>query len=210
VRLRFGDCLLDSDERQLTRDGRKVPLPAKAFRLLEVLAERRPRAVSLAELRKLLWPEAIVGGTTVARLVCEVRAAIDDEARSAHFIRTLHGFGYAFSGPATEETAAAQRARGRCAVQWGARLVALAPGENVIGRDPDAAISISLGRVSRSHARILVEDGRAVLEDLGSKNGTLVGDRRIDAPVELKHGDVITIGPVLLVFRQSTNEESTF
>jgi DNA-binding winged helix-turn-helix (wHTH) protein len=209
LRLRFGECVLDTGLRQLTRGGRAVPLAPKAFRLLEILAERRPRPVTQAELRKLVWPEAVVGGTTVARILCEVRAAIGDEARTARFIRTVHRFGYAFCGPAVVD--AAEDARpSACAVQWGAQLIALAPGENLIGRASDAVISISLRAVSRRHARIQVADGRAILEDLGSKHGTLVGGRRIEGPVELRHGDEIVVGPVLLIFCDSTREEPTF
>jgi DNA-binding winged helix-turn-helix (wHTH) protein len=208
--LRFDGCLFDSEQRQLVRDGEPVRLTSKAFRLLEVLTARRPAVVSRAELRKLLWPDTVVGGTTIARLVCEVRAAIDDRERPGRLVRTVHRFGYAFCGTAVEESRPAPREEPGCAVQWGERLVLLAAGENIIGRGAGAAVSISEGRVSRAHARIVVSGRRAVLEDLGSRNGTLVGARRIDGPVELKHGDVITVGPVLLIFRDATNEESTF
>ena len=51
-------------------------------------------------------------------------------------------------------------------------------------------------RVSRQHARITVAEGRATLEDLGSKNGTFVGDRRIETPIELHDGDEIGVGPL--------------
>jgi hypothetical protein len=170
--------------------------------------------VSQAEIREAIWPDAEVGGTTIARLLCEVRAAVDDDARTPGVIRTVHRFGYAFSGPAELEApddgALPASPSAGCAVQWGARLIALAPGENVIGRASDAAVSISLDRVSRRHARILVEEGRALLEDLGSKHGTRLADRTIEGPVQLKHGDHITVGPVLLIFRDQASEESTF
>lgn len=210
MRLRFEDCVLDTDRRRLTRGGHDVPIAPKAFRLLEFLAERRPRAVSRSELREVLWPDTPAGGTTLARLISEVRAALEDQDRPPRFIRTLHRFGYAFCAEADEEPAAPPPARSGCAIQWGPRLVTLASGENVIGRAADAAINIALDRVSRRHARIVVEGGRAVLEDLGSKHGTLLGERRVEGPVELKHGDLIGIGPVLLVYRDITRDESTF
>src|SRR5262249_32931032 len=151
------------------------------------------------ELRKLLWPDAVVGGTTIERLVCEVREAIGDRGRPGRVVRTVHRVGYGFSGAAVEEVRPALRTAPTCAIQWGERLVPLAAGENIIGRGTGAAVSLAEGRVSRAHARIVVSGCRAVLEDLGSRNGTLLGSRRIDGPVELKHGDVITIGPVLLI-----------
>lgn len=210
MRLRFGDCVLDTDRRQLTRAGREVALTPKAFRLLEVLAVRRPNAVSRAELREQVWPDTPAGGTTIARLLSEVRAAIDPPAPAESFVRTIHRFGYAFADGALEEPEPDAAPTG-CAIQWGGRLVALRPGENVIGRAADAAVHIALGEISRRHARIVVDGERALLEDLGSKHGTLVADRRIEGPVELKHGDHIGVGPVLLVFRRAAaGDESTF
>jgi DNA-binding winged helix-turn-helix (wHTH) protein len=209
VRLRFGECVLDTDRRQLTRAGRTIPLTPKAFRLLEVLAVRRPNAVGRAFLREQIWPDTPAGGTTIARLLTEVRAAIDPPAPAESYVRTIHRFGYAFEGEAAEEAPAASPSG--CAIQWGGRLLALRPGENVIGRAADAAVHIALGEISRRHARIVVEGERALLEDLGSKHGTIVADRRIEGPVELKHGDHIGVGPVLLVFRRSSaGDESTF
>jgi DNA-binding winged helix-turn-helix (wHTH) protein len=209
VRLRFGECVLDTDRRQLSRADRAVALTPKAFRLLEVLAARRPNAVSRAELRERIWPDMPAGGTTIARLLSEVRAAIDPPPPAASFVRTIHRFGYAFEGAALQEPDAGPPSG--CAIQWGGRLVALRPGENVIGRAADATVHIALGEISRRHARILVEGERALVEDLGSKHGTLVADRRIEGPVELKHGDHIGVGPVLLVFRRAAvGDESTF
>lgn len=207
MRLRFGECVLDTYVHLLTRAGRTVALSPKAFGLLAALAERRPNVVTRAELRRLVWPEAVSGGTTIARVVNEVRVAVGDTAARGDVIRTVTRVGYAFSATAVEETAPAVRRR--CALQWGDRHVPLAPGENVIGRAADALISVASSKVSRRHARILVEEDRATLEDLGSKNGTFLGERRLDAPVELRHGNRIVIGPVHLVFRVSIAEDVT-
>jgi len=208
MRLRFGNCVLDSELHELTCEGRPVALSPKAFRVLEVLAERRPRVVAHSDLRGLVWPDTTAGGTTLARLVNEVRGAIGDPARGPKVIRTVPRVGYAFAGPAREEKKAGADASARCALQWGLRQVPLAPGENVIGRAAEALISVASPKVSRRHARILVAGGRATLEDLDSKNGTYLGGRRIEGPQELKHGDRITVGPVLLVFCVSNAEET--
>ncbi|HEX6738606.1 MAG TPA: FHA domain-containing protein [Vicinamibacteria bacterium] len=190
------------------RAGRAVPLLPKACRLLEALLAARPRVVSQDELRRLLWPEIGHGGTRAKRLVNEVRAAIGDDARPPRFIRTVHRFGYAFSGAVTEESAATAAAATGCALEWGERLVPLAPGENVIGRTPEALISVTASRVSRRHARILVTEAGAMLEDLGSKNGTFLGDRRIEEAQPLRSGDCIVVGPLRLFFRVVAVEET--
>ena len=50
----------------------------------------------------------------------------------------------------------------------------LAEGSNLVGRERDCAVRIDSPSVSRHHARILVIQGEATVEDLGSKNGTYV------------------------------------
>jgi pSer/pThr/pTyr-binding forkhead associated (FHA) protein len=56
-------------------------------------------------------------------------------------------------------------------------------------------------RVSRHHARIVVSDQEVIVEDMGSKNGTFVGDRRIDEPTSLADGDDLRFGDVRVVLR---------
>ena len=55
--------------------------------------------------------------------------------------------------------------------------------------------------VSRRHARILVADGKATLEDLGSKNGTFLRGKRLTSPAPLSDGDEILLGRVRMTFR---------
>ena len=87
----------------------------------------------------------------------------------------------------------------RFRVKWADGRVTLDEGEYVLGRDPDAEeIFLNSPGVSRRHARIRVSAGRATLEDLGSKNGTFVGDERVDGSESLCDGDVIGVGSVKL------------
>jgi pSer/pThr/pTyr-binding forkhead associated (FHA) protein len=59
----------------------------------------------------------------------------------------------------------------------GSRRIALTDGENVIGRDPTSAVLLDVAGVSRRHVQIVVGDRGAVLEDLGSMNGTRIGEQ---------------------------------
>ncbi|HEX2075379.1 MAG TPA: DUF3662 and FHA domain-containing protein [Geodermatophilus sp.] len=77
----------------------------------------------------------------------------------------------------------------------------LSAGRNVIGRGTDADIRLPDTGVSRKHVDIVLENGTAVAEDLGSTNGTLVNGRRISRQA-LSDGDVIRIGHSVLVYRQ--------
>jgi DNA-binding winged helix-turn-helix (wHTH) protein len=208
VRVRFGRCLLDADAKELRRDGVPQSLSLKAFQFLELLLQERPRAVPKEEIHERLWPTSFVSDASLARLANEVRAAIGDDAKDPHYVRTVHRFGYAFSGEAVPETGAGT-APAWCRLVWADRSIPLVAGENLLGRASDARVVIDLARVSRHHARIVVEDARAVLEDLGSKNGTSLRGQPLTTPMELADGDEICIGPALLVFRTSAGNSTT-
>ena len=84
---------------------------------------------------------------------------------------------------------------------WGAREIELGPGTNVLGRAPGCAVWLDMPGVSRRHAQIVVADGSATLDDLGSKNGTYLRGRRIEAPSTLTDGDPISLGTALITVR---------
>jgi DNA-binding winged helix-turn-helix (wHTH) protein len=202
VRIAFGPFILDSDTRQLTRDGREVHLAPKAFELLVALASERPNALSKAALQERLWPDTFVVEANLSNLVAEIRDAIGDTNRTALWIRTAHGFGYAFCGEAVILPSARSDAANRpaCWLEWGGRRFPLSIGAHVIGRDPDVEVRLDASTVSRRHARLVVTAERVMLEDFGSKNGTLRGDERVTSPVELADGDLIHIGSLLVTF----------
>jgi hypothetical protein len=70
----------------------------------------------------------------------------------------------------------------------------LADGEHVIGRGDEATVRVAVAGLSRRHARIVVVQGRATLEDLSSKNGTFCNDQPVTSPRTLHDGDVILLG----------------
>jgi pSer/pThr/pTyr-binding forkhead associated (FHA) protein len=89
------------------------------------------------------------------------------------------------------------------------RHIVLKPGENRIGRDPASTVWLDSAGVSRNHARIVVADSVATLEDLGSKNGTSVGGCRVTGKLQLVDGDRVELGSVLIIYRCSTAGLST-
>jgi DNA-binding winged helix-turn-helix (wHTH) protein len=212
MRVRFGDCVLDSDTRQLSVRGEAVHVSPKAFQFLELLLEGRPKALSKSEIHERLWPGTFVSDGTLASLLVEVRSAIGDSARESRFVRTVHRFGYAFSGSAQELRGSVSGAGGQNLVYrllWGTREVALSPGENLLGRDEASIVWIDDALVSRRHARIVIDESGAVLEDLNSTNGTYLSGKRIEAPRELADEDQITIGPASMIFRIFKQTAST-
>ena len=77
----------------------------------------------------------------------------------------------------------------------GAKSVLVA-GSLTLGRSSSCDLVIEDPEASRRHAEILTQDGRTVLRDLNSTNGTIVNGRVITSPTELNVGDIITVGSV--------------
>jgi len=190
----------DSAARRVWCDGVEHHLTRKAFDLLSILIERRPAAVSKADIHAQLWPDTFVSEVTLHSLVSELRRVLGGDAERPRFIRTIHGFGYAFVGPVESPDAgpAARPVRGWLVSQTG--RVNLFDGDNLLGRDLDNVIDLPSPTVSRRHATIRFA-ADAWLEDLGSKNGTFVGDLRVIQPIRLADGDRVRLGAVLLTFK---------
>jgi len=119
--------------------------------------------------------------------------------------------------PAGEELR--QRVRGKLLVKRHGRLTGEeidVEGDVIIGKfsketgpvDIDLSFLPEAPYVSRRHARIFLrEDGKFVIEDLGSTNGTYINrGPRIVAPTVLEDGDEITLGNAHFVFRYVIEE----
>jgi len=202
MRFRFAEFVFDSGLHRLSRDGQPVEFSPKAYALIEILLQARPAAVSKEVLYDRLWPKTFVEPGNLHNLVSEIRSALGDDSRS--MIRTVHGFGYAFAAEGSTATTPSS-----LAVRLGGELLPLHAGENIIGRDPKAAIVIDSPDVSRHHARLLVSDDAVTLEDLGSKNGTFVAGKRLTTPTLVRGGDQITVGRTLLLIERRRDPAST-
>jgi len=210
--VRFAGCRLDLGARRLFRGAREVHLSPKAFDLLKMLIESRPHAVSKAELLERVWPGTFVSDASLARAVNEIRDGLG--ARRRRIVRTVHGYGYAFSGEVDHEPPRpkAEHAEGGAAAYWltsARRDVALREGDQVAGRDPAADIWLESPRVSRRHACFVVRTGDVSVEDLTSKNGTFVRGTRITGRVVLTQGDEVRIGPFTFVFHRAVPRWTT-
>ncbi len=199
---RFGDCVLDYSSRELRRGREVCGLSPKAYELLELLINCRPRALSKAELLQRLWPSTFVVEANLSNLIAEIRAATGDDSRQPRFVRTVHGFGYAFCGVTEEDSGPALHGRhdSVCWLICGPAKIQLPEGEHLVGRHPASIVTIDSPRVSRHHAAIRVVGDEATLVDLGSRNGTFLDGQRISESTSLKDGDEIRVGPVVLRF----------
>ena len=211
MKIRFGAFTLDSDIRQVTRPSGALHVTPKAYELLAALVADRPKVLSKTELQQRLWPDTFVAEANLSNLVAEVRNALGDSARTPNFIRTAHGYGYAFCGDATvlPDSPPPTREPAWCWLEWGETRFPLVAGEHVVGRDPDVDVRLDASTVSRRHARLLITPEVAVLEDFGSKNGTFHKSVRVTAPVTLDDGDPIHIGSLLVTFHRRSPLTST-
>jgi DNA-binding winged helix-turn-helix (wHTH) protein len=207
--LSFDAFTLDLSRSCLRCGADDVRLRPKSFDVLRYLAEHPGRLVGKEELLGAVWRNACVTDNSLVQCLIEIRRALHDDAQA--IIRTVPRRGYIFDISVIEAHDTTTPAR-RPIVHWlicEGREQPLPEGSHVIGRDRSASISLRSPTVSREHARVVVERGIAMLEDLGSKNGTLVCGQPVKAPVRLADGDEIRIGAFQLTFRIVSSDGAT-
>jgi len=203
----FDGFVLDRARRLLTREGEVLHLTPKAFDLLSLLVDQAPRVVSKRELHERLWKETFVSDATLVGVVKELRRVLDDRSSDRPIIRTAHRVGYAFC-----REVVGSKTPGPVLAHWvivDQRRIMLQAVENMIGRDPASTVCLDSAAVSRRHACIVIDGQGVRLRDLGSKNGTTIGDRAVVGESSLRDGDVINIGPSRLVYRTSAAGATT-
>ncbi|HEV7985273.1 MAG TPA: TIR domain-containing protein, partial [Steroidobacteraceae bacterium] len=138
--IKLGPFELVSSERQLLRDGQPVELGARAFDLLQVLAEQSGRLVTKATLLERVWPKLGVDENNLPAQIASLRRVL-----GAGAIRTVPGFGYRLELEVVRPTRALQPAPALTPAPRPVRVVArrLTP---LIGRDHDLqALQTALG-----------------------------------------------------------------
>ena len=188
-------------------DGEERHLEPRIMDLLVHLADHPDQVLPQERILAAVWPDRYVAEGALTRAVGELRSALGDDAQPPAYVETIQERGYRLVAEVRREVAeAVADDRGdvdpsACVLLYGEEVLSLKEGENVIGRGTDADIRLVVPKMSRRHARISVEEGRAVLEDLGSKNGTWVRGSCVSGPVRLENGDRVLMGAVELVFR---------
>ena len=198
MRYTFGECRLDTSSREFARAGAAVHLSPKAFDLLRLLIEQRPRVLAKPELMDALWQDTFVVEANLPVLIGELRSALGEKS-SGGSIKTHHGIGYSFAAEVRESrsrTGQATAGTQRVILAIENRRIALGAGRNEVGREEECDVFLNDASVSRHHARISVETAAVIVADLDSKNGTQVNGKRISKPTAVSDGDAITFGNV--------------
>jgi DNA-binding winged helix-turn-helix (wHTH) protein/predicted ATPase len=100
---RVGDCELDERRQELRRGGDPCHLEPQVFAVLAYLVRHRDRMVTRTELLDEIWGSRFVTDSALASRVKAARRAVGDSGRDQRVIRTLHGRGYRFLAPVTEQ-----------------------------------------------------------------------------------------------------------
>ena len=197
---RLGRWRVDPDACELRDGDAVIRLRPKVMELLSALARNPGEVLSKSCLLDLVWADVTVGDASLTVAVGELRDALGDHPEEPDYIETIPRRGYRLIAPVSSEEAGQVKAGSSRFWLTGAGLeLVLRQGENFIGRAPDAHVRIESPKVSRNHAKITVDGDTAFVEDLGSKNGTFVGDTRVDGPTPLAHGDQLRLGQLAAI-----------
>lgn len=210
---RFGPFELDVAAYELRRDDTRVPLENRPMDLLVLLVQRAGTLIDRQTIQRAIGEAGVFldWDAAINTAVRKIRRALGDDADRPQYIATIVGKGYRFIAPVAHVEGSRSEAGPTWFLTQDSREYPLAPGDNLIGRD--AAVRVRLGHpsVSRRHARIRIDDACAIVDDLGSRNGTFVDGRRIDSVTgcELRNGTILGIGSVTLQVIVLTSSAST-
>jgi Tol biopolymer transport system component/DNA-binding winged helix-turn-helix (wHTH) protein len=98
----FDDVHVDAANALLTKDGKRVALEPKAFRLLVFLLERPGRLVEKEELLSGIWGDAFVTENALTRAIALLRRVLGDSKGEPKYIETVPTRGYRFIAPVSE------------------------------------------------------------------------------------------------------------
>ncbi|WP_156255035.1 ATP-binding protein [Sandarakinorhabdus oryzae] len=109
AQIKIGSVVLDCEAMELHRDGRKLPLGARACRILHALAKRPGQIVSASELMSAAWPNMIVEDVNLRVQIASIRKILSSNDCTAVSIKTVPREGYvlvASRGPADGDAVA--------------------------------------------------------------------------------------------------------
>ena len=165
--------------------------------VLTTLALAAGKLVSKRDLIDSVWRTEFVSDHALTQVIAELRAALGDDAGNPSFIENIPRRGYRLVASVTtvvDSTVSNNGVSMPFKLETDDGKFSLSQGQNVIGRTDEADICLDRTEVSRCHAMITVQGTTAIIEDLGSKNGTYVNGRQLDGPTTLNNSDEIWIG----------------
>lgn len=201
------------------REGAVVRVRPRVMDLLVFFSQHPGIVLSPERLLENVWGTRFVTYSALTRTIAELRRAVNDDTEQPWLLETIPKRGYRLlvtpakmATPLEVGTTADERPDDQSPRFWvsaGDRSVALPRGTHLLGRDESAVLRIDSPWVSRRHAAITVDVSGASIVDLGSRNGTFVNGRRLEAASPLAHGDEVRLGRSRLVVYWSNPEVGT-
>ena len=93
---RFGEFIIDTDQKVLLRQDKELPLTPKLFETLLILVENSGRIVQKEQFMERLWPYTFVEEANLTSNIQQLRKSLGDNARQPHYIETVTKRGYRF------------------------------------------------------------------------------------------------------------------
>src|ERR1041385_2104800 len=93
---RFGEFIVDTDQKLLLRQDKELPLTPKLFETLLILVENSGRIVQKEQFMERLWPHTFVEEANLTSNIRQLRKSLGDNARQPHYIETVTKRGYRF------------------------------------------------------------------------------------------------------------------
>src|SRR5688572_20676763 len=93
---RFGEFVLNSKSRVLSRDGETIPLTPRVFDTLLAFLSRPGETITKDELMNAIWPDSFVEEANLTQNVAVLRKALGENSREHRYIVTVPGAGYRF------------------------------------------------------------------------------------------------------------------
>lgn len=101
--LRAGRFVLDRGQFRMTKDGERVPLTPKEFKIFHALASSSGLVLSKEQLVEAAWGKEFVGETSsITVFIKKLREKVEDDPSEPRFIQTVWGIGYRFEPEGSE------------------------------------------------------------------------------------------------------------
>jgi DNA-binding winged helix-turn-helix (wHTH) protein len=200
---RVGDWRVEPAIDAIRRGETLRHLEPKVMAALVALASRAGEVLTKAELTDAVWQVPFISENRLVGVIADLRRAFGDDAGAPRIVETIPTRGYRLAVPVEwiDGGAAPPPQASHFMLESADESYPLREGVSIIGREAWVDVRIHSEWVSREHARVEVAGDSAVLEDLGSKNGTYHNGVRLSGRAPLHDGDEIRLGRGAVVLR---------
>jgi DNA-binding response OmpR family regulator len=155
----LGDYVLDESNARLTRDGKALELPPKAFAVLCLLARNTQKLVTKDEILDAVWGHRHVSESVLKTIINQLRGQLGDDPRSPRYIETLHKRGYRFVAQVAPVGTTARRVPTESAAGSPPRILAVDDEPELLSMLQEYLVARGFQVMTASNA----QDARAIL-----------------------------------------------